>query len=177
MIQMPIHRKHKRKSSRSGEAGFTLIEMVIVVVLASILGIFVFGVLNKCLSAQIDMQRRKERSDDAILSLERINREIREANTIPLALTDLLLFTKRITSSADTNLSIKYQLNTATNTLIRFSDTSAGAVFASTTGDVIATNVTGFICSTFMNQRTRIRLEFQDGSDWETNIFRRNLGL
>lgn len=174
---MQVNRKHKRKSSRSGEAGFTLIEMVIVIVLASILGIFVFGVLTKCLDAQIDMQKRKVRSDDAIRALERINREFREAKDLWWAVNDFLIFDKKITSSSDTNLSIKYQLNTVTNTLTRYSDTSAGAVWASTTGDVIATNVTAFECSTFLNQRAKIRLEFEDGSDWETNIFRRNFGL
>ncbi len=173
---MPIlHRKHKRKSSRSGEAGFTLIEIIIVMVLASILGIFIFGVLTKSFVAQRSMQVRKERSDDAIITLERINREFREAKQLWFVINNLLMFDKKITSSADTNLSIKYQLTA--NTLTRYSDTSAGAVWGSTTGDVIATNVSAFECSTFLNQRARIRLEFTNGSDWETNIFRRNFGL
>ncbi len=175
MMQILIHRKHKHRSSRSGEAGFTLIEMIIVIVLTSILGIFVFGALTKCLVAQIEMQKRKERSDDAIMALERINREFREANTDYFVITNLLMFDKRITSSADSNLSIKYQLNSGT--LTRYSDTSPGAVYFSTTGEVIATNVTAFECSTFTNQRAKIRLEFADGSDWETNIYHRNFGL
>ena len=77
MTQMPINRKHKRQYTKDGEAGFTLIEMVIVIVLASILGVFIFGVLTKSLSAQIAMQKRKERADDAVLILEKISREVK----------------------------------------------------------------------------------------------------
>ncbi len=174
---MPIHRKHKHKSSRSGEDGFTLIEMVIVIVISSILGTFVFGVLTKCLVAQRNMQVRKERSDDATQALERINREFREANVLYFAVTNYLIFQKKITSSSDTNIYIKYERDTATSTLIRHSADTYANVLASATGDVIATNISGFFCSNNMNQKTVIKLVFADGSDWETNVFRRNYNL
>ncbi len=177
IIQMQIHRKHKHKSTRSGEAGFTLMEMIIVIVISSILGIFILGALTKCLVAQRDMQVRKERSDDAVQSLERINREFREANILYFAVTNYLIFQKKITSSTDADLWIKYQRDTVANTLIRHSASSYANVLASTTGDIIATNVTGFICSNNLNQKTRIALTFDQGSDWETNVFRRNYGL
>ncbi len=175
---MPIYRKHKRKSFRSKEAGFTLIEMVIVLVLASILGIFVFGTLTKCLVAQRNMQNRKERSDDAIMALERINRDFREADWIYSTVTNRLMFRKKITSSADrTDLFIKYQRNTTTNVLTRHSDTSVGASGASTIGDIIATNVSFFKAGKNSFQRAKIELEFDDGSDWTSYIFYRNFGL
>lgn len=172
---MRIHRKHK--STRSGEAGFTLIEMIIVIVISSILGTFIFGVLTKCLVAQRNMQARKERSDDAIQALERINREFREANVLGTATNNYLIFQKKVTSSGDANLWIKYQRNTVTNILTRHSANSQLNVAMSTTGDIIATNVTGFICSNNLNQKTKIELVFAGGSDWETNIFRRNFNL
>lgn len=172
---MQIHKKHK--STQSGEAGFSLIEMVIVIVISSILGTFILGTLTKCLVAQRDMQVRKERSDDAIQSLERINREFREANTLYFAVTNYLIFQKRTSSSADTNLWIKYQRDTGTNTLIRHSASSYAGVLSSTAGDIIATNITAFNCSNNLNQKTRIALTFDQGSDWETNVFRRNFGL
>jgi prepilin-type N-terminal cleavage/methylation domain-containing protein len=177
ITQMQIHRKHKQKSTRSGEAGSTLVEMIIVIVISSILGTFIFGVLTKCLVAQRDMQVRKERSDDAIQALERINREFREANVLYYAVTNYLIFQKRITSSADANLWIKYQRNTLNNTLVRYSASSYANILASTTGDTIATDITDFICSNNLNQKTKIVLAFDRGSDWETNIFRRNFGL
>ncbi len=170
---MQIH----HKSTQSGEAGFTLIEMIIVIVLSSILGTSILGILTNCLVAQRDMQVRKERSDDAVQSLERINREFREANTLYYALPDYLIFQKKSTSSADANLWIKYQRDTVTDTLIRHSASSYSGVLSSTTGDIIATNVTAFNCSNNMNQKTAIALTFDQGSDWETNVFRRNYGL
>jgi prepilin-type N-terminal cleavage/methylation domain-containing protein len=88
---MPINRKHKRQYTKDGEAGFTLIEMVIVIVLASILGVFIFGVLTKSLGAQIAMQKRKERADDAVLVLEKISREVKQANTINNAGSNILI--------------------------------------------------------------------------------------
>ncbi len=146
-------------------------------VISSILGIFILGTLTKCLVAQRDMQVRKERSDDAVQSLERINREFREANTLYFAVSNYLIFQKKTTSSTDANLWIKYQRDTATNTLIRHSANSYANILTSITGDIIATNVTAFNCSNNLNQKTRIALTFDQGSDWETNVFRRNYGL
>ncbi len=174
---MPIHRKHKRKSSRSGEAGFTLIEMVIVIVISSILGIFIFGVLTKCLVAQREMQVRKERSDDAIMTLERINREIREGVELKTTTVNYLIFRKRITSSADPDLWIKYYRDPATSILTRHSDEDMMDVIFSATGDVIARNVSFFKAGNNTSQKTKIDLIFTDGSDWTSYIFRRNIGL
>jgi len=174
---MQIHRKHKHKSTRSGEAGFTLVEMIVVIVISSVLGSFIFGVITKSLVAQRDMQVRKERSDDAIQALERINREFREANVLGAATNNYLIFQKRATSSADTNLWIKYQRDPVAQTLTRYSATSQLNVALSTTGNVIATNISKFTCSNNLNQKTKIELVFNQGSDWETNVFRRNFGL
>jgi prepilin-type N-terminal cleavage/methylation domain-containing protein len=89
---MQINRKHKRQYTKDGEAGFTLIEMIIVIVIASILGGFIFQILTKSLGAQIAMQNRKERADDAILVSEKISREIREAKNIVYAGNNQLIF-------------------------------------------------------------------------------------
>jgi type II secretory pathway pseudopilin PulG len=74
-----MNRKCKRKKQRvpkGGEAGFTMVELVLVIVLTSILGMFGFQILTNSLLAQRNMQVRKEHSDDAVLVLDRISREV-----------------------------------------------------------------------------------------------------
>ncbi len=184
-MQMPIKGKYRCQFSQSGEAGFTLIEMIIVLVLASILGTFICGILTKCLVAQIDLQKRKERNDDAVLSVERMNREVREAKNIIFAGNisgvPMLLFEKNITSGTDTNLFVKYILNSPTSSLMRQSELTEpilqSNVMNSTAGDVIATDVSLYWGKDVSNQKIQIKLEFNDGSDWQTHVFPRNYGL
>ncbi len=175
---MPINKRCRHKSPQVGEAGFTLIEMIMVIVLVSILGIFIFQVLTKSLSAQIAMQTRKERADDAILVLEKINREIREANTINNAGSNILIFKK-----ADTGKAVKFIRNTSTNMLRRQSaDDVPSLPGNSTSGNIVAENVTVFNASTGQNYGSSVNLiiidlEFADGSDWRAKVYPRNYGL
>ena len=174
---MPNKEKYRRKSPQMGEAGFTLIEMIIVIVLASILGIFIFQVLTKSLGAQIAMQTRKERDDDAILVLEKISREVKEAKTISVG-TNILTLEKNVTSNADTNLHIEYWLNAST--LRRESATTAGGLpgsVTSTSGNIVAENVTAFIVNAIGGTFIKINLTIDGGSEWETKIYPRNYGL
>ncbi len=165
-----------------GEAGFTLIEMVIVTVLVSILGIFIFGVLTKCLVAQRNMQVRKERSDDAVQSMDKINRELREASVIWSALGDRLLFQKSSTSSIDPNLYVMYIRDTTSRTLRRQSDADGtGFVYPwdSTLGSVIATDISGFTSTFGSNSWLTLQYEFDfdndgSGSEWVTYVLPRN---
>ncbi len=180
---MPIHRKPKRKSPQGGEAGFTLIEMIIVIVLASILGTFIFQILTKSLSAQIAMQKRKERADDAVLVLDKISREVREAKevTVPVnassSNTSTLTFEKNETSSSDTNLHVKYMLST--NKIKRYSATSDE--LGTATGYVVAENVDTFTVTKESggggSDRIVIGLTFTNGSEWQTKIYPRSYGL
>ena len=166
-----------------GEAGFTLIEMIIVIVLASILGIFIFQVLTKSLGTQIAMQTRKERDDAAIMILEKIGREIKEARTINSAGSDILIFEKNVTMSMDTNTFVRYVRNTATNRLRRQSATSLGALPGdSTSGNIVAENVTFFSIDAQTHYGSSVDMitidvELADGSDWMTRIYPRNYGL
>ena len=181
MTQMPINKRCRHKSPQEGEAGFTLIEMIIVIVISSILGIFIFGVLTKCLVAQRDMQVRKERADDAIQVLEKISREVREAKTINSTGSDILIFEKNVTSSTDTNKFVKFIRNTSTNRLRRQSAaTLAGLPGNSTSGDIIAENVTEFNVSAeagIDGNRVVIDTALSSGSEWETKIYPRNYSL
>lgn len=177
MTPIPFNRENERQSSRSGEAGFTLIEMIIVIVLSSILGTFIFGVLTKSLTAQRNMQVRKERSDDAVLVLERISREVREANSINSVGSNKIIFKR-----ADTGKAVKFIRNTSTNRLRRQSAADVPSLPGnSSSGNIVAENVTYFESYSLAvggsNPRVWIKLQFSDGSDWETKIYPRSFGL
>ncbi len=75
-------RKHKRKNTKEGEAGFTMVELIIVIVLTSILGTFVFNILGQCLSAQNELQVRRAHSDDAVLALHKMSKDIMESTSV-----------------------------------------------------------------------------------------------
>jgi len=181
MTPTPINRKNGCKSTQNGEAGFTMIELVIVLVLASILGTFIFQIVTNSLNTLITMRTRKERADDAILVLEKISREVKEAKTINSVGSNTLIFEKNATSSADTNKFVKFIRNTSTNRLRRQSATSLGSLPGnSTSGNVVAENVTVFNASGeagSTGNRIVITLELSSGAEWETKIYPRNYGL
>ncbi len=180
---MPINRKHKRQYTQDGEAGFTLIEMIMVVVISSILGTFIFGVLTKSLSAQIAMQERKERSDDANLVQEKISREVKEATAINNTCSNHLVFEKNVTSSTDTNKFVKFVRNPSTNRLWRQSATTYGGLPGNNnSGNIVAENVTVFNSSTAQAYGSSLNviildLAFDSGSVWQTKVFPRNYNL
>ena len=175
---MPINKENGCKTAQRGEAGFTLIEMIIVVVLSSILGTFIFGVLTKSLAAQRNMQVRKERSDDAVLALERISREVREANSVNSAGSNVLIFRR-----ADTGQAVKFIRNTSTNRLRRQSAADVPSLPGnSTDGTIVAENVNVFSVSTNQEYSSSVNLivislGFADGSSWKAKIHPRNYGL
>ncbi len=180
---MPINKKYRNKSPQKGEAGFTLMEMIIVIVLASILGIFVFGVLTKCLKAQRDMQVRKEMSDSAIRTLDKVNREFRECTVVMTSVDDTLVFEKSNSSaSSDTNPIVAYIRNTGTNVLTRQSRPLFGGW---DNINVIARNVSRFgitygAAGPGTASRFTIQMEFEsetgenDGSEWVTYLMPRD---
>ncbi|MGR3302910.1 MAG: PulJ/GspJ family protein [Candidatus Scalindua sp.] len=175
-----INNKNTYQPPRSGEAGFTMIELIIVIVLTSILGTFIFQIVTNSLNTLITMRTRKERADDAIMTLEKISREVREANNINVPSsgsysTTTLTFTKNATSSLDsTNLAVRYMLDSGT--IRRESATGTGGLGGSTSGDIVAKNVSYFKV-TNTSDRVDIELTFTNGSEWETKIYPRNYNL
>ncbi len=176
MTPTPINRKSGSQSTQNGEAGFTMIELVIVLVLASILGGFVFQIATNSLNTLISMRKRKERADDAVLVLEKISREVRAANNINNAGSDILIFKR-----ADTGKAVKFIRNSATNRLRRQSAADVASLPGnSSSGNVVAENVSTFDCSSeagSTDNRIVIDLQFSDGSEWETKVYPRNYGL
>jgi type II secretory pathway pseudopilin PulG len=177
---MPINRKNGFLSTQKGEAGFTMMELVIVLILASILGIFVLQIATSSLNTFITMRKRKERADDAVLALERMSREIRAANTIDSTGSGELVFKKADTDP--TVQTVRFILNTSTNRLRRQSAADVASLPGdSSSGDIVAENVSAFwsywIYNTSNKKRIGISLEFSDGSDWDTKIAPRNYDL
>ncbi len=175
---MPTKKKYRHNPPRDGEAGFTLIEMIIVILLTSILGTMIFQIFTKSLNLQIAMQKRKERSDDAILVLEKISREVRMADSINNAGSNKLIFIR-----ADTGKAVKFIRNATTSKLRRQSaaDVASLPSDTSTSGNLVAENVSVFTCSSENGSgsinRVVIDIQFSDGSNWGTKIYPRNYGL
>ena len=178
---MPMFRKYKRKISKDGEAGFTMVELLLVVVLTSILGVFGFQILTQCLLAQRDMQVRKEHSDDGVLAMEQISRELREAvGSSILTSTDTLEFRKADLSTTYGHY-VFYGRRSGTNQLIRLSILSTdndgndhGTVtsqFSSNLGDVVAENISAFTADTFGNMSIQFAGE---ANSRQTRVFVRN---
>ncbi len=76
-----MFRKYKRKKTKREESGFTMVELMVVIVLSSFLGTFGLNILAQSLVAQKNMEVRKAHSDDAVLTLGKINRELGQAKT------------------------------------------------------------------------------------------------
>ncbi len=89
--------KHRRKNTENGEAGFTMIELIIVVMLTSIMGTFVFNILGQCLAAQREMQVRRAHSDDAVLALRQMSIDIMETTTVATGTNALTLTVDSVT--------------------------------------------------------------------------------
>lgn len=176
-----MFRKHKCKITKGGESGFTLVELILVIVLTSILGTFVFQILTQSLLAQRDMQVRKEHSDDGVLAMDQISRELGAAvGTNILASTDMLGFRKVDRSTAFGHY-VLYGRNSGTNQLVRLSILSTdndgndhGTVtsqFSSNMGNVVAENVSAFTADILGN----ISLQFTgEASARQTRVFVRN---
>ena len=174
---MPINTKNECQSAQNGEAGFTMIELVIVLVLTSILGIFLFQIVTGSLNTLITMRTRKERADDAVLVLEKISREVRAANDINSVGNNILIFKR-----ADTGKAVKYIRNTSTNRLRRQSAADVASLPGNnSSGNIVAENVSVFNCSSEAASgsinRVVIDLQLSGGSDWETKIYPRSYGL
>jgi len=177
MTRIRFNSEKESQSTQNGEAGFTMIEMVIVLVLTSILGIFIFQITTSSLKTFITMRTRKERADDAVLVLDKISREVRAANDINSTGSNLLIFKR-----ADTGKAVKYIRNTATNRLRRQSAADVASLpGGNSSGNIVAENVSAFNCTSEAGSgsinRIVIDLQFSDGSDWETKIYPRSYGL
>ena len=98
--------------------GFTLIEIIIVIVIMSVLGIFGYQFLATSIHTYSMMEKQKSLYDEAAMAMERISRELRDAESIsypPSENTDShVTFTKSHGSPEDTETTITFELSSGT---------------------------------------------------------------
>ncbi|KMP10946.1 hypothetical protein UZ36_05985 [Candidatus Nitromaritima sp. SCGC AAA799-C22] len=121
------------------DRGFTLVEIVVVIVLMGILGVFTVQFISQAARANQLTADQKDIVDEAKLAMEFLTRELRMADTTTNAIVQTatsVLFDKLSAYEQDTNISqIQYSYNSGTQTLSRTSN-------AVTT--TVATKITAF---------------------------------
>ena len=100
--------------------GFTLIEIIIVIIVLGVLSIFGFSFLSTAIHTYSMMEKQKSLFDEAAMAMERISRELRDAESIsapanPGDTSSILTFTKSHGSPEEsTNYEITFQLSGTT---------------------------------------------------------------
>ena len=119
------------------EKGFTLVEIIIVIVVLGIISGVTFQIVASGVEAFKKSSARKELYDQGRLALERMVRELRDAKEITATSSDSITFKKVHKSVLDSAEEIKFQRNGAN--LERIADPSGSALQA-----VLAANVDTF---------------------------------
>jgi prepilin-type N-terminal cleavage/methylation domain-containing protein len=134
------------RTALSNRNGFTLVEIIMVIVLLGIMGVITFQVVFSGVETFVRARDRKELYDQGRLALERMIREVRAASQIayPAAGSSgtYLNFTRATYAYAagaplDTSLNITYQLN---GTMLERVGSGSGTVDLASS----VTNLTGF---------------------------------
>ena len=94
--------------------GFTLIEIIVVVVVMGILGAFGFHFVSTSIHTYSIMEKQKSLFDQATMVMERISRELRDAESITTATGSTLEFTKSHGTDEDSDTSISFELSGTT---------------------------------------------------------------
>jgi len=123
-----------------GVRGFTLIELITVVVILGILGVFTFQFLTSGMQTYAIVQKQKDLFDEARLCLERMSREIRDAEQILGFNPNInIRFQKSHSTSYDPVTRVRFQYRPASDYIRR-----GRRVAGSWLWNVLAENVTGF---------------------------------
>jgi len=120
-----------------GQRGFTLVEIIIVIVVLGIISGVTFQIVASGVEAFKKSSARKELYDQGRLALERMVRELRDAKEITATSGDSITFKKAHPSALDSAEEIKFQKDGAN--LERIADPSGSAIQA-----VLAANIDTF---------------------------------
>jgi len=151
--------------------GFTLIEIIIVIVVLGVLSVFGFSFISTAVHTYSKMEKQKSLFDQAVMAMERISRELRDASTITTATGSTLEFTKSHGTPQETiTYDITFQLSGTT--LQRIGSTTPATVD-------IADNVTGFTVTNSSNEITiSLTLESGDANiTLQSYIYPKNLAF
>ena len=145
MFEQKINNLIRRKMPRGigGQKGYTLVEIVMVIVILGVIGAFTFQFVAHGVQAFKKSSARKDLYDQGRLALERMVRELRDAKEVTGSTGSSVTFKKAHPSqAADNTEEIKFQLN-GTN-LERVGDpngTPATAVLASNVSSFTVTDI------------------------------------
>jgi prepilin-type N-terminal cleavage/methylation domain-containing protein len=139
--------------------GFTLIELVLVIVVSSILGGFTLGFIDTTVKTYRMMRTETQLEEEGAYALERITRELRDASFVyPAINSNSLNFIKsHVTPQDPANIFIRYYLSGTD--LFRCSTASGGG--SCSTNKIIASNVSSFVANGATNGPFSIDLILQ----------------
>jgi prepilin-type N-terminal cleavage/methylation domain-containing protein len=130
--------KLKMRIAIGGQKGFTLVEMVMVIVILGVIGAFTFQFVAQGVQAFKKTSARKDLYDQGRLALERMVRELRDTKEVTGSASSSITFKKaHPAQAADNTEEVKFELN-GTN-LERVGDPNGTPATA-----VLASNVSSF---------------------------------
>ena len=102
----------------SNNKGFTLIKIIIVIIVLGVLSVFGFSFISTAIHTYSMMEKQKGLFDQAAMVMERISRELRDAESITTpasgASGSTLEFTKSHGTDEDSDTSISFELSGTT---------------------------------------------------------------
>lgn len=137
------------QSRQAGSNGFTLIEIIMAISLASVLGLFTIQFVSQAARATQLSKTQKDLVDAGKLAMEYMVRELRAADTThnPFVVTTTSIkFDKLIAFEQDTNkcqIEYSYSAGSLKRTTHAGSDTAC-STFSGTTVTTLATGITSF---------------------------------
>ena len=114
--------------------GFSLIEMIVVIVILSIVGLMVFNFLGNSMASYMIVKERDRIYDEGLLAMERMTREIKDAryDSVSYPITAVantsITFSRKHGTPQDTSTSITFRRNG--NVLERVGNVSGTHVLA-----------------------------------------------
>ena len=127
--------------------GFSLIEMIVVIVILSIVGLMVFSFLGNSMASYMIVKERDRIYDEGLMAMERMTREIKDAryDGVTYLITNVantsVTFTRQHATPQDASTSITFRRNG--NVLERQGNVSGTNVLAGNVASFTPTIVSG----------------------------------